>query len=117
MKDIETGEVEIVGMKYVTGLESTNNEPEISELRAGVDYILDRIKMQFPEWDELGVSLFFDDKKEEDIELERLLRKFKKIRGTDEDTEYWFSRFEDILRSNKEELRNIIENVDVIEYV
>ena len=117
MKDIETGEVEIVGMKYVTGLESTNNDPEISELRAGVDYILDSFKMQFPEWDELGVSLFFDDKKEEDIELERLLRKFKKIRGTDEDTEYWFSRFEDILRSNKEELRNIIENVDVIEYV
>src|SRR5699024_2772943 len=117
MKDIETGEVEIVGMKYVTGLESTNNDPEISELRAGVDYILDSFKMQFPEWDELGVSLFIDDIKEEDIELERLLRKFKKIRGTDEDTEYWFSRFEDILRSNKEELRNIIENVDVIEYV
>lgn len=113
MENTDTKEKKEVEMEYITGLEKTNNDPKLEEFRGGVDYITDSFVEQYPEWDDLGIYMFFDEKRKEEMQLKYEIRKYKKIQGKDEDMEHWFGRFEDFMYRNKKEFKNVIRDFDV----
>src|SRR5699024_8429386 len=97
LKEITTKETVNVDLVYETGIRKMNREPTVREFREGVKYIIRGFQNEYPEWEGLGVHLFFNKEKEQDMLERREKGKYEKIKGTKEDTEYFLERFSDML--------------------
>jgi|SRR5690625_59029 len=108
-KTLKTNKTDLI---FHTGIENTKKAPSLDKFRNLANKIIKEYQEKYPEMREHGVEFTFkDENKTEHVNI------YRKIQGTEEDTEKWMQRMFSALETHQEVLREKTKSIKPVDRV
>lgn len=110
VQNYQTLNTEKIQFIYHTGVPESGKDPIIGDLKEGAAEVVSNFKSRKPTWEEFGISFSFKSKPTPQDQ-------YKDIKGEKEDTDRWAERFVTVLENHRDNIKNYVESVDVLDDV